>query len=446
MTLSLHRAMLYVCLLCGLLALAACSSSAAPAQPTPAPTSRQVAVVNPPTAAPPTTAPAQPTSAPQTAPTAAPKVEPSETPRPTRTPRPTEGPAPTPTLVPPPPKKPLRMNTPEYGVQAFLWWRPELAERDLLKVKEMGFTWVKQVFGWRDIELEKGKFDWKRTDHIVYTANRYGGIDLLIRVDHQPEWARKGCSLMGPPTNMQDFGDFLTALATRYKGRIRGYQIWNEPNLAREWCDKRPSPAEYAQMLRTAYTALKAADPDAMVIAAGMSPTGTNSEQAMPDDMFYEELYKAMGGKSAGYFDVLGVHAAGFKAAPEVSPDEAAANKELYGGERFFTFRRVEDIRKIMVKYGDTDKQMAVLEFGWTSDKVNPAYAWHAVTEEQKADYIVRAFQYAKKNWSPWMGVMSLIYIADPDWKPETEQYWWAITEPNGTPRPAFNALKAMPK
>lgn len=405
-------------------AMAACGGGSA-AAPTPTAPRPPVAVVNPPTAAAPT-----------------PKAEAAE---PTKAPKPTKTPEPTPGPPPAPAKKPLKMDTPEYGAQAFLWWRPELAERDLLQVKDMGFGWVKQIFGWRDIEAEKGKFDWSKTDHIVYTANRYGGIDLLIRVDHQPEWARKGCTLMGPPENMQDFADFLTAVATRYKGRIRAYQIWNEPNLAREWCDQKPSPQQYAQMLKAAYTAIKAADPDAMVISAGMSPTGTNDNTAMPDDVFYDQLYKAMGGKSDGYFDVLGVHAAGFRAAPEVSPEEAAADKEKYGGERFFTFRRVEDIRKIMEKYGDAAKQMAVLEFGWTSDEIHPAYKWHAVTEQQKADYLVRAYQYAKKNW-PYMGLMSLIYIADPDWKPENEQYWWAITNPDGTKRPAFDALKAMPK
>ncbi|MCW5879526.1 MAG: cellulase family glycosylhydrolase [Anaerolineae bacterium] len=409
--------------------VAACGGGSA-AAPTPTVPRPPVAVVNPPTAV----APAARAEA-----TAAPAAEPSRTPKPTKTPEPTAGPPPA------PPKKPLKMETPEYGAQAFLWWRPELAERDLLQVKDMGFGWVKQIFGWRDIEKAKGDFDWSKTDHVVYTANRYGDLDLLIRVDHQPEWARKGCTLMGPPENMQDFADFLTAVATRYKGRIRAYEIWNEPNLAREWCDQKPSPQQYAQMLKTAYAAIKKADPDAMVISAGMSPTGTNDNTAMPDDMFYDELYKVMGGKSDGYFDVLGVHAAGFRAAPEVSPEEAAADKAKYGGERFFTFRRVEDIRKIMEKYGDAAKQMAVLEFGWTSDEIHPDYKWHAVTEQQKADYLVRAYQYAKKNW-PYMGLMSLIYIADPDWKPENEQYWWAITNPDGSKRPAFDALKAMPK
>ncbi|MFN8482665.1 MAG: cellulase family glycosylhydrolase [Anaerolineae bacterium] len=411
------------------LGAAACSSGSS--QPTPAP----------PTAAPKAASAAPPAPA-ATQVAQAGQAEPTRTPKPTKTPEPTEAP-----LLPPvPAKRPLTMNSPEYGVQAFLWWRPELAERDLLKVKELGFTWVKQGFGWRDIEHEKGKYDWSNADHVVYTANKYGNIDIVARVDHQPEWARSGCSLQGPPANMKDFTDFLTAMATRYKGRIRAYEIWNEPNLAREWCDQRPDPKAYAAMLKAAYAAIKAADPDAMVISAGLSPTGTNDQTATPDDVYLDQLYQAMGGKSDGYFDVLGVHAPGYKAAPEVSPDEAAANKAAYGGERFFTFRRVEDLRKIMEKYGDTKKQVAVLEMGWTSDEVNPAYKWHAVSEEQKADYLKRAYQFAQKNWSPWIGLMTTIYIADPDWTDKDEQYWWAITDPDGTPRPAFGTLKDMPK
>jgi hypothetical protein len=45
--------------------------------------------------------------------------------------------------------------------------------------------------------------------------------------------------------------------------------------------------------------------------------------------------------------------------------------------------------------------------------------------------------------------LMSLIYIADPDWTEADEQYWWAISEPgypDFRPRPAYLRLKAMPK
>ena len=103
-----------------------------------------------------------------------------------------------------------------------------------------------------------------------------------------------------------------------------------------------------------------------------------------------------------------------------------------------------------MVRYGEANKQIVVTEFGWTSDpRPDSPYHWHAVTEQQKADYLVRAYQYAKTHWSPWMGLMSLIYIAKHEWTWNDEQYWWAITYPGWpefSPRPAYNALKAMPK
>ena len=102
-----------------------------------------------------------------------------------------------------------------------------------------------------------------------------------------------------------------------------------------------------------------------------------------------------------------------------------------------------------MERYGDGDKQVAVLEFGWTTDNVNPAYSWHAVTEQQQADYMVRAYQYAQAHWSPWIGPMIALSIANPFYTPEDEQYWWAITYPDYPEtrvRPAYEALRAMSK
>ena len=346
--------------------------------------------------------------------------------------------------LPPPQTGPVTMTSPDYAIQAFLWWRPEVADRDLGLAKDMGFRWVKQIFGWRDIELSKGRFDWTRTDRIVKQANKHG-LQLLIRIDHQPEWTRAGCENMGPPEKLQDMADYLSAVATRYKGLIGAYQIWNEPNLAREWCGQAPDPALYAKMLSVSYAALKAADPRALVISAGLSPTGSQPPEAMPDDDYLRSLYEAMGGSSDGHFDLLGVHAAGFAAPPETSPDEAAADPK-YGSERFFTFRRVEDLRAIQESFGEKDKRVAVLEMGWTSDTVHPAYAWHAVSEATKAEYLVRAYQYAEAHWQPWVAVMSAIYLCDQDWTQADEQYWWCVNEPDGTDRPAFAALKAMEK
>ncbi len=348
---------------------------------------------------------------------------------------------------------PPTMLSPDYGAQAFLWWRPEIAERDLKLMREAGFNWVKQTFAWETIEgAGKGQFDWSIADRVVRQVNA-SGLKLLARVSSDPE--RQRTFWAGPPPASGDhFADFLFALASRYNctpqavGCIQAYQVWNEPNLAREWGGKRPNPAEYAAFLAKAYAAIKRGNPNALVISAGMAPTGTNDANAMPDDLFYEQMYQAMGGNSDGYFDMLGVHGAGFAAPPELDPAEAAANSR-YGGYRFFAFRRVEDIRNIMVRYGDADKRVVILEFGWTFDPVNPAYKWHGadagIDQFVQADYLKRAYIWAEENWQPWIGLMSLLTMPNLDWladgnPQDEEQYWWAIMEPSPIDQLNFRA------
>jgi hypothetical protein len=388
---------------------------------------------------------ATPTPAPKAA---EPATKPTEAPKPTAAPPPpTAAPAkPTAVLQPRDPS----MTTPDFSVHVFLWGGFETTQRDLNLVKELGFPWIKQRFEWRYIEPHvKGKMEWNEPDRIVDAVNN-AGLKMIARVDNQPRWARADTTwpIDGPPDKLSDFGDFLEAMARRYRGRVQAYQIWNEPNLAREWGDKPPNPAAYVEMLKVAHKAVKSGDPAAVVISGGLSPTTRTDSIAMPDVQFVKEMYAA-GGKE--YFDLLGVHAAGYKAPPELSPDEIARDPRYNHGEgaagRIYGFRHAEDLRAIMLANGDANKRVAVLEFGWTAD-TRPAspYFWHAVTEEEKAAYLVRAFEYAKKNWQPWIGSMSVIYIADPTWTKEHEQYYWSVTEPSGGVRPAFKALQAMSK
>jgi polysaccharide biosynthesis protein PslG len=396
--------------------------------------------------------PAEPTEEP---------AQPTEEPAPTEE-APTEEPGGEPTVEPPDgpfrpasrdPQRPFA--SPEYGMQAFMWWRPEVADRDLNLLTQAGFNWVKQDFAWREIEgAGKGIFDWSHTDVIVEMAYDRFGVNILARVDRQPAWATGGrCAEgveMGPPDDLQDYADFLTALATRYKGKIGAYAIWNEPNLAREWCDEPPSPTEYAELLKVAHDAIKAVDPDAIIISGGLSPTGGPMPAAMEDTQFLQGVYDAAGGTLDGYADVVGAHAPGFKAPPEFSPDDVMANTATFGNGRYFTFRRVEDLRAIMVENGDEGRQVAILEMGWTTDpRPDSPYNWHAVTEEQKAGYLVRAYEYAEANWTPWIGLMSLIYLCNTDWTDADEQFYWCITHPdypNTITYPAYESLKVMPK
>jgi hypothetical protein len=421
--------------------------------PTPTKTPRLATVtsaaVQPSATLPPPAATTAPAATTMSAPTATP-VPPTATAVPTDTPAPTATSAPT--ATPKPTKaSATRLNSPEYGMQVFGWWRPEVSDRDMGYVRDAGFTWIKQIFAWYDVEgAAKGHYDWTRTDRIVAQAEQYG-LKILVRVDSAPEWAKGGS---GPMRDFNDYGDFLYVLASRYKGLVDGYQIWNEPNLSREWGDQQPDPAAYARMLKVAYTRIKQADPGALIVSAGLAPTTRDDAVAMPDEKFVRGMYAA-GAKP--YFDLLGVHGAGYKAPPEADPGDVARDAALTNNDpspesmkRIYCFRHVEDLRKIMVEAGDSDKQVVVLEFGWTVDnRPGSPYLWHAVSEQEQADYLVRAYQWAKAHWQPWIGLMSLIYIANPDWTENDEQYWWSITLPSWPVpqvRPAYERLKAMAK
>jgi hypothetical protein len=335
------------------------------------------------------------------------------------------------------------------AIHLFLWGNTATTARDLQLAKSAGFHWVKQRFEWRYIEgKNKGNFEWNEPDRIV-DAISGSGLKIVARVDDQPQWASSRIQWpgFGPPDKLTDFTDFLTALAERYKGRIQAYEIWNEPNLDREWGGSKPSPDAYTAMLKASYAAIKAVDPQALVISAGMSPTTTNNEHATPDLVFLQKMYEE-GARDS--FDILGVHAAGWKAEPCADPAVVARSADLTNNDpsdanlkRIYALRHVEDVRALMVKEGDADKQMSVLEMGWTTDaRPGSQYAWFSVDREQQAKNLVGAFQCARQNWQPWMGLMTVIYIPDPHWSQTDEQYWWSITNPDGSPRPAYTALK----
>jgi len=342
------------------------------------------------------------------------------------------------------PIAPFRAASPEYGLNIFIWDQPRTTARDLGKVAGVGFNWQKTLFQWRLIEPVKSQPQWGEAERVVKASNAQG-IKVMARVDFQPSWARADGAHNGPPDDYADYGNFIFALVNHFRpgagnGVIDAIELWNEPNLSREWGNaviSRESAADYVRLMCIGHEAAKRASASMTTISAGLSPTGTLNDEAADDTVYLQWMYDA-GARNC--FDVLGAHGAGFKAPPWIGPDELASNPE-WGGHSSFGFRRVEMLRDVMVRNGDRAKQVWLLEFGWTSDPVNQAYAWHRVTEEQKATYIVEAYRWAAMNWAPWIGVMTLWTLAAPDWTAAREEYWWSITAPDGTNRPAYDAL-----
>jgi len=93
---------------------------------------------------------------------------------------------------------------------------------------------------WTNIETSQGVFDWTNLDNAVTIANQKGMSDILMVLSGTPAWAtnqRNPLALPAPdasgvPANMADWDNWVRAVATRYKGKIKIYQPWNEANLS----------------------------------------------------------------------------------------------------------------------------------------------------------------------------------------------------------------------
>lgn len=117
---------------------------------------------------------------------------------------------------------------------------------------------------WPGIEPSKGTFNWVALDNVM-AQYQTKGVDVIFTLGgYTPGWANgsAGCGV-GPLSN-QDFYDFVTAVVTRYKGKIKYYELWNEPNLSVYWTG---TVAQLETIGAAVYPLIKAIDPAALVLS-----------------------------------------------------------------------------------------------------------------------------------------------------------------------------------
>jgi polysaccharide biosynthesis protein PslG len=299
-------------------------------------------------------------------------------------------------------------------------------DRTLRLAGEAGATVIIQVFPWRELEPTRRQYHWELTDELVAAAEYYG-LDLVARLDQTPAWLESdGSGLNAPPIATGEYRTFAATVAHRYRGRIAAYVLWNEPNLAVEWGQQPPSPAGYVALLRAGYEGVKAGDPGALVVSAGLAPTNNDDLTALDDRRFLQQMYDA---GAAAYFDVLGAHPYGFGLAPD-------AARQANGG---LVFARVQDWRELMVANGDVDKPIWITEVGWS---VGPPQVGlgDLVSETDQAQYLLAAFERVNQEW-PWVQVFGVWNLAQT--APDDPFGGFSLLDPGGRPRPAYNLLTA---
>lgn len=354
-------------------------------------------------------------------------------------------------LTPPPPAfQPRRAfaNTDvnPFGANFFLEREVEAwkRERTVQMAREAGIGWARQEFIWAEIEPEPGIYNWSKYDDIVDLFRR-NNIRVIARLDRPPQWARanaSGTGSSGPPDNFETYGKFVSEFVKHYQTKITYLQIWNEPNLGREWNDAPVDPAAYTRLLKIAYENAKAVDPNVYILSAPLAitlgePLAPNSSQYrnMNDLRFLEEMYAAGAQK---YFDIMSANAFGLGSAPDDPPNPGTLN-----------FQRVLLERAVMEKFEDAAKPIWILEYGWNAapDSIpDSRLIWGRVTEEQQAEYTVRGIQLARENWL-WTGVLSIWFFRQVgDIPPSNPEYFFRMVDADFAPRPVYFSVSEASK
>ncbi|HUN22159.1 MAG TPA: cellulase family glycosylhydrolase [Anaerolineales bacterium] len=329
-------------------------------------------------------------------------------------------------------------------------------------VNGMGLKVVKHQIFWHEIEPAQGQMNWGGYD-AVFEAAKNKDFKVVASVVGAPEWSRSIPGTNGPPDDYQLFANFVGELVKRYPGQIIAVEIWNEPNLVqRDWMtgDKlvtEEDPGQYVEFLRLAAQAIKAVDPNIMIISAALSPTGNNDPTLAMDDFKYLELMVSAG--LLDTVDCIGVHSNGLNVPPEAAFDKIgelpeAATWQFTGpiGNPHHSWSMYSTITGYHER--TNNKPLCITEFGWPSRdglsdtlviKSGFEFATDNTADEQ-ADYILRALKMFREMGYVKMAVvynLNLYTITDPE---NSDNVLWALLDSNGAPRASYWAVASAEK
>lgn len=174
-------------------------------------------------------------------------------------------------------------------------------------------TWPVAKFGtwrlmdtyvvWFNLEPEKGKWDFRRLDRLVEMAEK-NKVEVLLPLGMTPAWASSrptensayGLGHAAEPASMDDWRNYIRTVAQRYKGRIRYYEVWNEPNLHHFFTG---DMAKMVELTRIAYEEFKKVDSGIQIVSP--SATGNSSKYVK----WLDNFLISGGGR---YVDIIAYH------------------------------------------------------------------------------------------------------------------------------------------
>jgi len=226
-------------------------------------------------------------------------------------------------------------------------------ERFLRIIKELG---VKRTFiniSWDQIEPRQGSYRWDVLD--AFIEQLPGDAEALLRIRSKSKWATGTGTV---PGDMEQYYQLVYNTVKHAKGRIKYFENDWEADIKKHWSG---TAGEYVEALKTFYRAVKAADPEAIVIAGGHSGAFPNGSPAK--EKFFKHLFR----EGADYFDLFDLH--------------------LYGKVYDIPYR-VKRFRKLMAQFG-INKGIVATEFGGPTPLEFPRSEWIEIEKAGKKDITI---------------------------------------------------------
>lgn len=288
-----------------------------------------------------------------------------------------------------------------------------VAESLLDRTTALGVGWVRFDAAFAELSPARGTVKWAVLDRLVQSA-RNRGLKVMLAMGTTPVWARPAGTdwHYGPvdEAGRATFRAFAVEAATRYRGKVAAYEIWNEPNLGGSWSPQ-PSPTAYLSLLSTTSAGIRSVDPAADVISGGTGPSEPG-EKALEPLPWYRALYA---GGLRSMIDGVGVH-----------PWPHGERVDV--GEMQQSF----EIRKVMDANGDTAKLI------WGTETGVPTAGAYSVSESAQATVIPKLYN----RWSALPHHGPLFYYTLTDNAGANRENHFGLLRVDGSEKPAFDTLK----
>jgi hypothetical protein len=330
---------------------------------------------------------------------------------------------------------------------------PEIIEH----LNMLGVGWVKVQVSWKLYQPDPDRYDQERLtelDGLINTAQA-NDIKVLLSVSKAPEWSRPITDLDGPPLDYALYGEFMAFLGGRYQGRVAAYELWNEPNLQREWSGAPLNASDFVRLVEAGAAGIRATDPQAAIVSGAPAVTGINDGIVAIDDRVYLRAMLESG--LVGIVDAVGVHPYGWANPPDTNfanPDQSVPSHNDHPS--FFFANTIADYTALLDEF-EVIAPLWATEFGWGSfEGINnkkgtpqppPAAApfMANVSEQGQAEYILRAFEIGQE-----LDTLGPMFLWNLNFGPllgtQFSESGYSLLRPDGSPRPSYFSLQTAAK